>query len=468
MDYLFNEVRFKANFNVHDELSADAMKLTHFPDKRFKLFPYKASGKNTAPIVYNLTDILGRFFKLIMHVETEVLDYDNLCQKLIDKIRVEETDQDVFKDLIHDLFFSNDDFNASAIGLYYYQSQGENKSANRLAKFLYDVMELDDEDCVFIKKLIDSYTYNVIEQMVLDVLDMAVANYQEDKEKYFIIVTNLQSSFKADFKFMIETGMTAAEDLGNLLSLYYFFYMAQTCLTLNQFMNGDRKKAVPLYYALDWEKISMNRKCYSDGWQILQPSVNCMFCHAITLELLNQHDENFMVDYIALRELVDTDPQKDEQISKEVDKVRVAYQSRVGDYKKFDEIKRPNGFNKTDEAIRHLFASVQTQFLNTERKRANQAYVEKFEAFCKERWLKNRKKAGLVLNLTERDIIFLTKICIREREKIRLNELFNAYEDRGISLDNTSKSELQEFFTKLNLIDKKSDSGDAQYVKRIL
>ena len=39
---------------------------------------------------------------------------------------------------------------------------------------------------------------------------------------------------------------------------------------------------------------------------------------------------------------------------------------------------------------------------------------------------------------------------------------------RGIFLDNISKEHLQEFFTKLNLIDKKSDSGDAQYVKRIL
>ena len=46
--------------------------------------------------------------------------------------------------------------------------------------------------------------------------------------------------------------------------------------------------------------------------------------------------------------------------------------------------------------------------------------------------------------------------------------LFKEYEKRGIYLDGTSKEYLQEFFTKLNLIDKKSDSGDAQYVKRIL
>ncbi|MBP2656982.1 MAG: hypothetical protein H6Q69_14 [Firmicutes bacterium] len=468
MEYLFSEIRFKDNFNVNNKRSADSIRLTHFADKSFKLFPYKATGKNSAPIVLDLTDILSQFFKLIMHVETEVIDYDSLCQKLIDRISVEETDRDVFKELIHDLFFRNGHFNASTIGLYCYQSQEENKSVNRLAKFLYDVMGLDNKDCVFIKNLIDHYTCNVIEQLVLDAVDMEVTNHQKNEEKYFTIVTNVQNGFKDDFKFMLKTGMTAAQDLENLLSLYYFFYMAQTCLTLGQFMNGDRKKSVPLYYALDWEKISMNRKCYSDGWQILQPSVSCMFCHAITLELLNQHTEFFMLDYIALKELIDNDQQKDEQLSKEVDKVRFAYQSCIGDYQKFDEIKRPNGFNKTDEAIRHLFASVQAQFLNTDRKRANQFYVEKFKAFCKERWLKNRKKAGLVLNLTERDIIFLTKLCIRDREKIRLNELFNAYEDRGIYLDNTSKGELQGFFTKLNLIDKKSDSGDAQYVKRIL
>ena len=82
--------------------------------------------------------------------------------------------------------------------------------------------------------------------------------------------------------------------------------------------------------------------------------------------------------------------------------------------------------------------------------------------------MKNRKKSGLVLNLTERDVIFLTKICLRNEEKIRLVDLYKEYERRGLYLDNTSKEYLQEFFTKLNLIDKKSDSGDAQYVKRIL
>ena len=145
------------------------------------------------------------------------------------------------------------------------------------------------------------------------------------------------------------------------------------------------------------------------------------------------------------------------------------YCSYVGDYKRFDEVEYYEATNtETEKAIRHLFKCVEAQFLNTERKRANQFYNEKFSEFCKYRWVKNRKKSGLVLNLTERDIIFLTKISLRNEEKIRLNDLYKEYEFRGIYLDNSSKEYLQEFFTKLNLIDKKSDSGDAQYVKRIL
>ena len=59
-------------------------------------------------------------------------------------------------------------------------------------------------------------------------------------------------------------------------------------------------------------------------------------------------------------------------------------------------------------------------------------------------------------------IIFALTIHMKELHYMSILNL------NHIFLDNTSKEYLQDFFTKLNLIDKKSDSGDAQYVKRIL
>jgi DNA phosphorothioation-dependent restriction protein DptG len=73
-----------------------------------------------------------------------------------------------------------------------------------------------------------------------------------------------------------------------------------------------------------------------------------------------------------------------------------------------------------------------------------------------------------MLTLTEETLIFLTKICIKDQEKMRLNDVFAEFEARGIFLENHSKAEVMRYYEKLNLIEKKSDSGDAQYVKRIL
>jgi DNA phosphorothioation-dependent restriction protein DptG len=208
--------------------------------------------------------------------------------------------------------------------------------------------------------------------------------------------------------------------------------------------------------------------CCVEGWEKLQGSISHMFSHAITLEILNQTLDKNMYDYIELGKWANKSPDEDAKIADEIKKAEEIYCSYIGDYKEFDKISFQQGVSRTEEAIRHLYKCVEAQFMSTDRKRANQFYNEKFSEFCKDRWVKNRRKSGLVLNLTESDVIFLTKICLRNAEKIRLNDLYKEYECRGIYLDSTSKEYLQEFFAKLNLIDKKSDSGDAQYVKRIL
>ena len=53
-------------------------------------------------------------------------------------------------------------------------------------------------------------------------------------------------------------------------------------------------------------------------------------------------------------------------------------------------------------------------------------------------------------------------------QKIKLNDLFIEYERRGLFFDRYSKEKIVELLNTWNLIDKKSDSGDAKYVKRIL
>ena len=468
MEYRFNEEKFIENFKVKKSKSVDSMRITHKANNQFKLFPYKASGKLQAPIVTELEDVVSGFFREALNIKIDPIKFDVLCADVLEELEVADSDLDYFRDLMQNMFFDGDHFNAENIGLYPYQTSSNNKSAESLAHFLFSVFGMDKSDCQKIEQAKNSYKFNVLEDVVIKAIENKEVSKSNRQSSYFVIKTGQQNRFKDDFYFMLKNGMTTRDDFSNLFSIYYFYYVSQTCITLDHFCTGEREREEKLYYALDWEKVSKNRLCCEEGWEQLRGKISHMFSHAITLEVLNQTLDENMYDYIAFGRLAKEDAGQDAALAEEIMRAETIYCSYIGDYKEFDRIEVLPGNSKTEEAIRHLYKCVESQFLNTERKRANQFYNEKFSDFCKSRWIKNRKKSGLVLNLTERDIIFLTKICLRDKEKIRLHDLYGEYEKRGFYLDGTSREYLQEFFTKLNLIEKKSDSGDAQYVKRIL
>lgn len=144
------------------------------------------------------------------------------------------------------------------------------------------------------------------------------------------------------------------------------------------------------------------------------------------------------------------------------------YRNAISDCSELNNLQKNEQRGPVFSEIDYLYESVRTQFKNTGRGRVSDGYVKHFETFCHDRFLKSRGASGLMLNITEEFLIFLTKLAIHDEEKMSLNEVFRQFEMRGIYLDQPSKDEVVQFYTKLNLIEKKSDSGDAQYVRRIL
>lgn len=94
-------------------------------------------------------------------------------------------------------------------------------------------------------------------------------------------------------------------------------------------------------------------------------------------------------------------------------------------------------------------------------------YPLNLEEIARAFFVKGRGKHGLVLNITREMLLTLTTLCIKDKP-IKLKQLYKEYEKRGLFFDKYSKYEIEDFLTKLNLIDKKSDSGDAKYVRPIL
>ena len=199
MNYQFDYEKFCETFNVKTDKAVDSLRLTHTQDICFKLFPYKASGKAQAPIVTELDGIVSGFFRKALGVETEPVEFEALCNSLIEEMDIEDEDVEFFKDVIQSLFFEDSDFVAKNLGLYPFQTRMNNKSEERLAGFLLNILGVDQHDCIDIGNAMDQYQYNVIEKMVVEAINATKTTEKDTEISYFPIIIDVQEKFKKDF-----------------------------------------------------------------------------------------------------------------------------------------------------------------------------------------------------------------------------------------------------------------------------
>lgn len=182
---------------------------------------------------------------------------------------------------------------------------------------------------------------------------------------------------------------------------------------------------------------------------------------------MNYHNLDRQLGYIELADIFSKNDKCD--IENEILSVFDIYTNQIKDknWSDFKEIYREtevNGFNY----VYKLFDAIEYQFVKSSRTRAYEAYRNWFVRFVYDNFAKRRGQLGYNLNMTEDDIILMTKICINNNERMRLNKLFDEFELRGIFFDRDSKTKIVQLYEKLNLLEKKSDSGDAQYVRSVL
>ncbi len=453
-------------------MGEDGESFKHAPSHKIRLFPYVAN--NNATIVTSLSVVIGEWLRLVREQNTGCETADNTINKIMDLVECDDQIKNDLLSIIKTLFWDEHGrIRPSSVESMAYipcTDVSEQKTAQYLSSVLGEHEVL--------KRLVNAAVlradtqFNVLEKAVLNALKTDV---QTDAvlEPYFRLHNAPMHIFTDDLKFVLESSSRTKEYLIELLEWYYFFYTSQASLYLQRFESGNREEIIPLYFCLDWEKTNKARECYKSGWQWLQRAIQMQFCHAITLEILNQNPSGEQFDYVDIHELISREGNEQEvadQIRELCEMYRYAIQcmSSQKECEDFNALERDVELGPVFSEIHYLFESIKIQFLNTSRGRANNSYVKNFTDFCIKNVLKYRGQNGYMLNLTEERLIFLTKLAIKNEEQLGLNEVFRQFELRGVFLDQPSKVELVNFYTKLNLIDKKSDSGDAQYVKRIL
>lgn len=437
--------------------------LTHSQGNKFKMLPYAANEKT---LVTNFNGVVGAFSRAICDKElTREFNCTEFIENVIDAIGEFEgaMSKEVFRDIVKNMFIDRDNlvnFDIKTIN-YIAATSSENKIGN----FLYSIF-FDENLKDIVKQNYNSGDENILNKLVLNALP-ELENKKNKSYGYTCQLPFIKELFVKDFKFILENEELYKNSLKRFLEYYYMFYVSQLAMKLSKFEKANLNSPEVIYYTLGWESTSKNRTAYRLGWELLKNNVNSLFAHAITLEFLNHHNLDEQLNYVELFDLFNSMDKA--KLTNDIEEIYFEYTSHIKDkdWTGFKTKGRSSGNDAFDKVYK-LFEAIEYQFIKSSRSRASEAYRNWYIKFVHENFAKKRGALGYNLNLTEEDIILITKICINNKGKLKLSLLFNEFEKRGIFFDRDSKVKIVQLYEKLNLLEKKSDSGDAQYVRSIL
>lgn len=458
-DYKIHLDNFKSEFKIIEEDST----VKHKHCSRFKLLPYvTGDGK----LVHDFSGVVGAFSRLISEKDiNSAFDCEEFIKEVTEQIAEYDGDlsKETFKDIIREMFIEDENLACFDIKTLNYIFSTKNDI--RIANFIYSILfdkTMKNDVLIYYNKEVNNILYKLVLQSLPILKDK---KYLVDNYKCYL--PYVKELFVKDFSFLIQHEELYKNSLRRILEYYYMFYISQLIIKLDKFENAELDKVENIYYTLSWESTSKNRTAYRLGWELLKKKANSLFSHAVLLEILNTNGDENQLGYVELAKAYDSMDKN--EIERNLREVIDVYKSRIkdvvwSDLKYTSKQSKINGFNE----IYKLYDSIEYQFNKSSRKRAYDGYRNWFIKFVESNFGKRRGALGYTLNITEDDIILMTKICINDKKRLKLNILFEEFEKRGLFFDRDSSKKIIQLYEKLNLLEKKSDSGDAQYVRSVL
>lgn len=358
-----------------------------------------------------------------------------------------------------------------------------------IGKFVCDVL-LDDVSRQKLRKML-----NEVENPLDDIVNSAyselnVLQKEEGGREYTrIFQKELNGMFEIlneDIQAALDVQEGVTEELMFLISYYSFIYLSQVALRLDRALyykeNDDR---MYLLFKMGKESVSDDRECIALGWRRLEKKTKKIFAHLILLNMLNEHDNTspfftYSELYKLYEENVGLRVEMEQAVNFLIDEYTVqhTYGSRDKGIMNFTELKREFGTAGTTEyfiaKIQYLFDCIEHQLQGSSSRETVRRNVWcNYERLLKMRFVKSWGNQGKMIMISKDDLLMMIRICQRSSENmipelgIQINDLFNEFERRGLYFDGKSKQYIINHLHEINLIDSKSDSEEAQYVKRI-
>lgn len=432
-----NKIKYSRNFFKH------------------KIYPFFTREPERAKFKNGFHGVLGSLARLSLDLDpkydtsdspisNEKLDLDFLPESLEEEIINGLTSSHTVKSMNHPFFIN------------YIPSSNEKDSKGEIeiANLLLKLFNLDTNE--YWKKSVGNKKYtNLLEKIMLD--SLKELNQNEAKNEYLIFNKSNYKYMVNDLEYLTSKKDFFMKNIHNFFAFYYFQYIMQTTIYLNSFENQN-SDFINLYFTLESEKITSTRQTVKEGFNLVTSLRRDLLVNDNLIGYINFLIES--EDTYSIQQILEFEVNQKDILNQKLISFLKQY-AGITDNKEFDYLKVYQ--NSLLENIKYL----RTLLLKDLQYETQSRFFKSIDEIGNLYFLKSRGRLGKVLSLNTETIILLSALIVRDNKMI-LSDVFKGFEERGVWLDRYTKEEIVELYERMNILDKKSDSGEAKYVKPIL
>lgn len=472
------------------KINIDAFWENYYDKKKNKLVDNWQEGIRVLPFSSNPSSAVDRgagiegptglFFRILGNEAVSGIEDPQSTERAIETYltsqkKMSEQQVATFIDIMKDILFINGSLNITDTSFLKYlpivpndesipkktrdkYKSGQTKLANLLCSLCENEIDFSGHD--------NTNIFTKVLKEALGSVNTGFGKGVKASEVYYTL-PYVKKSFNEDLKWLMSLESSVIIRHIHLFLHFYICYELLQSIPKLTYKNRNTEKTEPFYFILQSEKASASH----DGvrnWKEKMPKglLDKVFGHSQALDILNSVLGRSVGFY---KEIMDS------LIQTPFEENRDACETLLNIYQK----EKRNVFsNRSSESasIEEIDTSVSSY----------EDFVEKLERLCvglqspsyisrmrkkiidvlSIRFLQLRR-GNYVLVLDNEMLLFLIAM-ITKSERVKVEDMYKKFNEYGIIFNLGTKNAIESYLLKLNLLDRKSDSGEAQYVKVVL
>lgn len=472
------------------KINIDAFWENYYDKKKNKLVDNWQEGIRVLPFSSNPSSAVDRgagiegptglFFRILGNEAVSEIEDPQSTERAVETYltsqkKMSEQQVATFIDIMKDILFINGSLNITDTSFLKYlpivpndesipkktrdkYKSGQTKLANLLCSLCENEIDFSGHD--------NTNIFTKVLKEALGSVNTGFGKGVKASEVYYAL-PYVKKSFNEDLKWLMSLESSVIIRHIHLFLHFYICYELLQSIPKLTYKNRNTEKTEPFYFILQSEKASASH----DGvrnWKEKMPKglLDKVFGHSQALDILNSVLGRSVGFY---KEIIDS------LIQTPFEENRDACETLLNIYQK----EKRNVFsNRSSESasIEEIDTSVSSY----------EDFVEKLERLCvglqspsyisrmrkkiidvlSIRFLQLRR-GNYVLVLDNEMLLFLIAM-ITKNERVKVEDMYKKFNEYGIIFNLGTKNAIESYLLKLNLLDRKSDSGEAQYVKVVL